>query len=130
MRARVWLPEVGVFSAIDELAYHDARSTLWGWPGQSPVRWSDPYGRGVTPRGPDFLGLLGDAAFQNAADLRDFAVADYNAGNYTSAYFHGGVLGLDPRTTGSRRRTVARRTTRACGRSRGRWRRTSGGMFE
>ncbi|MEZ4264620.1 MAG: RHS repeat-associated core domain-containing protein [Polyangiaceae bacterium] len=91
MRARVWLPEVGVFSAIDELAYHDARSTLWGWPGQSPVRWSDPYGRGVTPRGPDFLGLLGDAAFQNAADLRDFAVADYNAGNYTSAYFHGGL---------------------------------------
>ena len=91
MRARVWLPEVGVFSAIDELAYHDARSTLWGWPGQSPVRWRDPYGRGVVPRGPDFLRLLGDAAFDNAADLRDFAVADYQAGNYTSAYFHGGL---------------------------------------
>ena len=45
MRARVWLPEVGVFSAIDELAYHDARSTLWGWPGQSPVRWADLDGR-------------------------------------------------------------------------------------
>ena len=45
MRARVWLPEVGVFSAIDELAYHDARSTLCGWPGQSPVRWADLDGR-------------------------------------------------------------------------------------
>ena len=45
MRARVWLPEVGVFSAIDELAYQDARSTLWGWPGQSPYRYSDPSGR-------------------------------------------------------------------------------------
>ena len=45
MRARVWLPEVGVFSAIDELAYHDATTTLWGWPGQSPVRWADQDGR-------------------------------------------------------------------------------------
>ena len=45
MRARVWLPEVGVFSAIDELAFHSSRTTLWGWPGQSPVRWSDPSGR-------------------------------------------------------------------------------------
>ncbi|MEZ4264606.1 MAG: hypothetical protein R3B36_36410 [Polyangiaceae bacterium] len=41
----MWLPEVGVFSAIDELAYHDATSTLWGWPGQSPYRYSDPSGR-------------------------------------------------------------------------------------
>ncbi|MEZ4264615.1 MAG: hypothetical protein R3B36_36455 [Polyangiaceae bacterium] len=78
----MWLPEVGVFSAIDEFAYHDARSTL-GWLAFS-VRWRDPYGRGVVPRGPDFLRLLGDAAFDNAADLRDFAVADYQAGNYTS----------------------------------------------
>jgi hypothetical protein len=36
---------LGVFLSIDEFAYHDARSTLWGWPGQNPYRWRDPTGR-------------------------------------------------------------------------------------
>jgi len=45
MRARWWSPRLGVFLSMDALRYHDARSTLWGWPGQNPVRWSDPSGR-------------------------------------------------------------------------------------
>ena len=66
MRARVWLPEVGVFSAIDELAYHDARSTLWGWPGLSPVRWADPSGRHQPPGGKLEVGLFSS---QQIADI-------------------------------------------------------------
>jgi YD repeat-containing protein len=41
VRARQWAPELGVFLAIDEFGYHDVRSTLWGWPHQSPRRFSD-----------------------------------------------------------------------------------------
>jgi RHS repeat-associated protein len=45
MRARIWAPELGVFLSIDEFAYHDASSTLWGWPGMNPAKYSDPSGR-------------------------------------------------------------------------------------
>jgi RHS repeat-associated protein len=44
MRARWWSPQLGSFLSIDELAYHDRNSTLWGWPRQNPMRWSDPTG--------------------------------------------------------------------------------------
>ncbi len=44
MRARWWSPAVGAFLSVDEYAYHDRNSTLWGWPGQNPVRWRDPSG--------------------------------------------------------------------------------------
>ncbi len=45
MRARVWSPELGIFLSADAFAYHDARSTLWGWPGMNPLRYRDPSGR-------------------------------------------------------------------------------------
>ena len=45
MRARIWAPELGVFLSIDEFAYHEASSTLWGWPGMNPAKYSDPSGR-------------------------------------------------------------------------------------
>jgi RHS repeat-associated protein len=45
MRARVWSPGMAAFTSVDELGYHDARSTLWGWPRQNPISWSDPSGR-------------------------------------------------------------------------------------
>lgn len=44
MRARWWSPQMGAFLAIDRYAYQDPRSTLWGWPGQNPIRWADPTG--------------------------------------------------------------------------------------
>jgi RHS repeat-associated protein len=47
VRARQWSPELGVFLSIDEFQYQDAKSTLWGWPNQSPIRFEDPSGRGV-----------------------------------------------------------------------------------
>jgi hypothetical protein len=36
---------MGGFLTIDQYAYHDPSSTLWGWPGQNAIRWSDPSGR-------------------------------------------------------------------------------------
>jgi RHS repeat-associated protein len=44
MRARWWWPQGGVFVSVDYFGYHDDRSTLWGWPGQNPLAWSDPTG--------------------------------------------------------------------------------------
>ncbi len=44
-RARMWSPKLGTFLSVDEFAFHDARSTLWGWPGQNSIRWRDPTGR-------------------------------------------------------------------------------------
>jgi hypothetical protein len=37
-----------VFTAIDEYAYLDTRSTLWGWPWQNPPRLADFFGYGST----------------------------------------------------------------------------------
>src|SRR5262249_52913293 len=45
MRARLWSAELGSFLSADEFAFHDGASTLWGWPGQNPLRWCDPSGR-------------------------------------------------------------------------------------
>jgi len=50
VRTRQWSPELGVFTAIDEYAYLDTRSTLWGWPNQSPAKLPDPSGHGVVVR--------------------------------------------------------------------------------
>jgi RHS repeat-associated protein len=44
MRARVWSPDLGTFLSIDGLQYHDSTSTLFGWPGQNPLKFSDPSG--------------------------------------------------------------------------------------
>lgn len=43
-RARLWSPALGTFLSVDEYWAHDPDSTLWGWPGQNPVRWRDPTG--------------------------------------------------------------------------------------
>ena len=45
MRARQWVPEMGSFLTIDEYSEHDPTTTLWGWPSQNPLRYSDPTGR-------------------------------------------------------------------------------------
>jgi RHS repeat-associated protein len=43
-RARMWSPALGSFLSIDEFSFHDGRTTLWGWPGQNPLRYRDPSG--------------------------------------------------------------------------------------
>jgi RHS repeat-associated protein len=46
VRARQWSPDIGSFTSIDELQFHESRGTLWSWPGSSPLLWLDPWGRG------------------------------------------------------------------------------------
>ena len=45
VRARMWSPDLGAFVSGDEFALLRKDSTLWGWPGQNPLRYSDPTGR-------------------------------------------------------------------------------------
>jgi RHS repeat-associated protein len=45
MRARLWSPELAVFMCGDEIGLLRVESTLWGWPGQNPLRYRDPTGR-------------------------------------------------------------------------------------
>lgn len=47
VRARWWSPQLGAFLTIDGYQYQDTSSTLWGWGGQNPIRWSDPTGHDV-----------------------------------------------------------------------------------
>jgi RHS repeat-associated protein len=49
VRARQWSPELGVFVSADEFGLMRKDSTLWGWPGQNPLRWSDPTGQDPLP---------------------------------------------------------------------------------
>jgi RHS repeat-associated protein len=44
VRARQWAPEMAVFLAVDEFEFQRETSTLWGWPGTSPLRFEDPSG--------------------------------------------------------------------------------------
>jgi RHS repeat-associated protein len=76
MRARWWSPGMGAFLSIDQYAYHDARSTLWGWGGQNPIRWSDPTGHDVADwlissgfyaNSPTYINIAGGIALGAAA---------------------------------------------------------------
>jgi RHS repeat-associated protein len=60
MRARWWWPQGGVFVSVDDFRFHSSKTTLWGWPGQNPLFYSDPTGHG--PFGAALGGLLGGAA--------------------------------------------------------------------
>ena len=69
VRARQWSPELGVFLSVDEFRYHSKRTTLWGWPGQNPMRFRDPRGRNAAiieyhrgDRGTGLAHLLVDGA--------------------------------------------------------------------
>ena len=66
MRARWWSPRMGAFLAVDSYRFHDARTTLWGWPGSNPMARSDPTGHsgwfwGITGGGEAGLGIGGGA---------------------------------------------------------------------
>ncbi len=91
VRARAWSPEMGSFTSIDEYAFHDARSTLWGWPGANPARWRDP--RGHDPSGGfDAMPDPGDAELQNAPTIQMMNAAGANS---MAALLTGGAILVD-----------------------------------
>ena len=47
----------------DEFGFLGHSGTLWSWPGQNPIRWRDPSGRGAAE---DWAGWLLDAAAKYA----------------------------------------------------------------
>ncbi len=51
-RARIWSPKLGTFLSVDEFDFHDPTSTLWAWPNQNPITFSDPSGRDGTTNNP------------------------------------------------------------------------------
>jgi RHS repeat-associated protein len=70
VRARQWSPAIGAFTSIDELSYHRDRNTLWGWPGMSPIRWRDPWGRDYESTGLEGIFLRNaDAAMMIAGTI-------------------------------------------------------------
>ncbi len=53
VRAREWSPGLGLFMSIDEYQYDKGtalglRGSMWSWAGQSPARYADPSGNGIT----------------------------------------------------------------------------------
>jgi RHS repeat-associated protein len=83
-RARMWSPELGTFLSVDEFAFHDARSTLWGWPGQNSIKWRDPSGR---------IGM-GDSASSDRAigSSQNWGDSSFQSGLNNSAVFDAYVL--------------------------------------
>jgi RHS repeat-associated protein len=49
MRARWWWPQGGVFVSVDGFQYQDNNGSLWAWPSQNPLRFSDPSGHTAIP---------------------------------------------------------------------------------
>ena len=41
---------MGAFTSIDNFAHFSPYTTLWAWPHQNPLFWSDPFGRGEIGR--------------------------------------------------------------------------------
>jgi RHS repeat-associated protein len=62
VRARWWSPQMGAFLQLDEYAFHRPNSTLWGWPGQNPILFRDPYGEGGDIADPGLWAALATAA--------------------------------------------------------------------
>ena len=102
VRARQWSPALGAFTSVDEFVFHDARSTLWGWPNQNPLAFDDPSGRLTAGRRGDPLGdFLRSAAnflFSESADHFKSASADLHGREYgkaaTNAAFGVGLAAL------------------------------------
>jgi len=85
-RARMWSPALGSFLSVDEFGFHDTTSTLWAWPNQNPVAFSDPSGR---VRARVSVGLFDPGQISELYDISGqvalSASRSYDAGNYTRA---------------------------------------------
>jgi RHS repeat-associated protein len=91
-RARVWSPALGSFLAVDEFVFVDRTNTLWAWPNQNPIRFSDPSGHSQPPGGRLDVGLFTsnqiNSIFDASGQAAYAASQNWDAGNYATAAFH------------------------------------------
>ena len=59
MRARWWSPSLGVFLSMDDYEFYGRTGTLWSWPKQNPIRYSDPSGHTDREGNVDLKNLAG-----------------------------------------------------------------------
>jgi RHS repeat-associated protein len=89
MRARFWSPGMGAFLTIDGFAYHDANTTLWGWPGQNPIQFPDPTGHWYVPPPPaPLVAPLGPFAVFAAIVALPITYAAYTIATELDAFNH------------------------------------------
>jgi hypothetical protein len=98
-RARMWSPKLGTFLSVDEFTFHNSTTTVWGWPGQSPSRWSDPDGRcGAACVGAVTGGVIGGLYYAATASTSmswgDFAIGAAGAIGEGAAL--GALTGVSP----------------------------------
>ena len=86
VRARQWSPELGSFLSVDEFEFHDAKGTLWSWPNQNPLRFSDPSGR-LTANA--WVGMFNQSEISGfydvSGELALIASRSFDAGSYAQA---------------------------------------------
>jgi hypothetical protein len=98
MRARWWSPRMGAFTSIDGFGFMDEASDLWGWGGQSPSVFVDPFGHHVAPINPDAMAARKAANLNDmlgtSADSAALAQSNWSQGNYaTAAFYENGSVG-------------------------------------
>jgi hypothetical protein len=90
---------MGAFLNVDDYAFHDTSSTLWGWGGQSPVKWNDPTGRCpqcLLAAGGGLIGGIGYGIYYAATAPTNQSWGQF-ASNAAAAISAGAILGA---TTG------------------------------
>ena len=90
MRARWWSPRMGAFAQIDAFNYAAGTNSLWGWPRENPIAWSDSTGH---DRVNASVGLFSpqdtEDSYAAGAYFAEQTSNDYEAGKYGSAAWNG-----------------------------------------
>ena len=92
-RARMWSPKLGTFLWWMSSTFHDQTTTLWGWGGQNPIRWSDPFGRNVVSYAhqAQLLNEQQDDLFGASAFFASQTADAWASGSYGAAAFDASV---------------------------------------
>jgi hypothetical protein len=89
----MWSPALGSFLAVDEFVFQDPTSTLWGWPNQNPISFSDPSGRCPACWGALGGAIVGGLAYAATAPT-SMSWGDFGKGAVEAAAVGGGLGAL------------------------------------